>query len=119
MDTPRLFSSRIPSLRNTLSWRNPQFSRLFFPPELARTPHSLAFLPAKPPHSLRIFVFGGSAAEGDPAPAFGFARILQVMLRDRYPTLNVEVINTAITAINSNVVRPSPTKPPSIPAIYG
>lgn len=85
---------------------NNKFSRRYFPPELARTPHSLAFTAAKPPDTLRIIVFGESAAEGDPAPAFGFARILEVMLREHYPQRKIEVINTAVTAINSHVIRP-------------
>ncbi|MHC5081904.1 MAG: tetratricopeptide repeat protein [Planctomycetota bacterium] len=53
----------------------------------------------------RIFVFGGSAAWGDPEPAFGFVRILEAMLEDRYPGVRFEVVNTAMTAINSHVVR--------------
>jgi len=47
---------------------------------------------------LRIFVFGESAAEGDPRAGFRpFARILQVLLRERYPDRNIEIINTAVT----------------------
>ena len=85
---------------------NLQFSRRYFPRELMRIPRSLAFSPAKPAQTLRLFVFGESAAEGDPAPAFGFARILPVLLRERYPGRQIEVINTAVTAINSHVIRP-------------
>src|SRR5512143_902352 len=85
---------------------NRQFSRRYFAPELMRTPGSVAFSPAKPDRTLRVFVFGESAAEGDPSPAFGFARILQVLLRDLYPDRNIEMINTAVTAINSHVIRP-------------
>lgn len=50
-----------------------------------------------------MFVLGESAAEGDPDPAFSFARILQVMLRERYPGVRIEVINVAFTAFNSHV----------------
>ncbi|MHC4587158.1 MAG: tetratricopeptide repeat protein, partial [Planctomycetota bacterium] len=39
-----------------------------------------------------------------PEPAFGFGRILQEMLQDQYPAVNFEIINTAMTAINSHVV---------------
>lgn len=85
---------------------NRQFSRRYFSPELMRIPKPLAFSPAKPPKTLRIFVFGESAAEGDPAPAFGFARILQVLLRDQYPDRDIEIINTSVTAINSHVICP-------------
>jgi tetratricopeptide (TPR) repeat protein len=86
---------------------NRQFSRRYFSRELMRIPGSLAFSPVKADQeTLRIFVFGESAAEGDPAPAFGFARILQVLLREHYPGRKIEVINTAVTAINSHVIRP-------------
>jgi tetratricopeptide (TPR) repeat protein len=85
---------------------NRQFSRRYFPRELARIPRSLAFEPVHPPQTLRIFVFGESAAEGDPAPAFSFSRILQVLLRDQLRDQRIEVINTAVTAINSHVILP-------------
>ena len=85
---------------------NDQFSRRYFAPPLMRIPRPVTFQPAKPPDALRVFVFGESAAEGDPGPAFGFARILQVLLRESYPGRKVEVINTAVTAINSHVILP-------------
>lgn len=85
---------------------NRQFSRRYFAPELLRIPNPVAFTPVKPPDTLRVFVFGESAAEGDPAAAFGFARILQVLLRDQYSERRIEVINTAVTAVNSHVIRP-------------
>jgi tetratricopeptide (TPR) repeat protein len=83
---------------------NDKFSWLFFAPELAR--ESLPFIiPAdKPKGTYRIFVLGGSAAQGDPEHTFGMARILKVILNDQYPEINFEVINTAVTAINSHVV---------------
>jgi tetratricopeptide (TPR) repeat protein len=85
---------------------NREFSRRYFSKALMRLPRPLAFAPVKTPRTLRLFVFGESAAEGDPAPPFGFARILLVLLRERYPGQNIEVINTAVTAINSHVIRP-------------
>src|SRR5262249_10210093 len=53
----------------------------------------------------RIFVLGESAAQGHPDPAYSFARCLEVLLQDRYPNSRFEVINTAMTAINSHVIR--------------
>jgi tetratricopeptide (TPR) repeat protein len=41
---------------------------------------------------------------GDPDPAYGFSRYLEVMLRQRYPSLNFEVVNTGSVAINSHIV---------------
>ncbi len=84
---------------------NPYFSRRFFPPQLARRPDFSAYPKAKGETTYRIFMLGASAARGDPDPAYGFARILRTMLRDRYPQTRFEVINTAMTAINSHVVR--------------
>jgi hypothetical protein len=40
---------------------------------------------------------------GDPEPAFGFPRVLQVLLRERLRK-PVEVVNVAVTAINSHVI---------------
>jgi tetratricopeptide (TPR) repeat protein len=85
---------------------NQRFPWRFFPPTLARHPDALMLTPHKPAGTYRIFVFGESAAEGDPAPPFGFARILQVLLRERYPGTRFEVINTAFTAISSHVIVP-------------
>src|SRR5207249_5491162 len=49
---------------------------------------------------------GESAAQGFPDPSTSFARVLEVMLRDRYPDTHFEVVNTAVTAINSHVILP-------------
>ncbi|HWY57701.1 MAG TPA: tetratricopeptide repeat protein [Terriglobales bacterium] len=60
----------------------------------------------KSPGTFRIFVLGESAAMGDPAPAFGFSRYLEVMLGERYPSMKFEIVNTGSVAINSHVVLP-------------
>lgn len=78
----------------------------FFPPELVRSPQELRMHAHKPPGTFRIFVFGESAALGDPAPAYGAWRYLEVMLRERYPKQSFEVINVSMTAINSHTVLP-------------
>jgi hypothetical protein len=83
---------------------NYRFGWRFFPPSIARSPEP-HLLSAKAPGTIRIFVLGGSAAQGVPNPRFNFGRILEVMLQDRYPGLSFEVVNTAMTAINSHVVR--------------
>lgn len=84
---------------------NQQFTRRFFPPGLARTPEPVVLAATKPPDTYRIFILGESAALGDPEPAFGFGRILEVLLRARYPGREFEIVNVAVTAINSHVVR--------------
>jgi tetratricopeptide (TPR) repeat protein len=85
---------------------NYHFSRRFFPPALARVPSPVALPAVKPAGAYRIFVLGESAAQGFPDPSMSFARILEVMLRDRYPGTAFEVVNTALTAINSHVILP-------------
>ncbi len=85
---------------------NPRFGWRFFPPRLARTP-AICEIPAeKPEGTFRIVVLGGSAAMGTPDPAYGFSRYLQVMLEDRFPGRKFEVVNAAMTAINSHVALP-------------
>ncbi|MCX6903956.1 MAG: tetratricopeptide repeat protein, partial [Verrucomicrobia bacterium] len=84
---------------------NQRFGRRFFPAAIARTPEPLLIAQPKPQNTCRIFVFGESAAMGDPAPEHGFSRILEVLLRDRYPGVAFEVVNVAMTAINSHVIR--------------
>jgi len=84
---------------------NQQVARRYFPPGLARSPQPLAIAALKPADTCRIFVFGESAAMGDPEPAFGFTRILKVLLQAKHPGKRFEVVNVAMTAINSHVIR--------------
>ena len=83
---------------------NVKFGWRFFPQNLARKSEPFIFPADKSDDTYRIFVLGASAAQGTPDAAFSFGRLLQVMLRDKYPGVNFEVINTAMTAINSHVV---------------
>jgi tetratricopeptide (TPR) repeat protein len=84
---------------------NAKFGWRFFPPLMARTPEPVVFNARKDPGACRIFVFGESAAMGDPDPAVGFPRMLQTMLEAKFPREKFEVINVAMTAINSHVMR--------------
>lgn len=86
--------------------QNEDFSRRFFPPETRRQPDALRMRAKKLPGSVRIFVLGESAAMGDPEPAFGPARYLEVLLQQRYPAVQFELVNVAFTAINSHVLLP-------------
>lgn len=81
------------------------FAWRFFPPAISREFEPFIFPAEKDPGVCRIFVVGSSAAQGVPDPAFSFSRHLGVMLRVRYPGVHFEVINAAMTAINSHVVR--------------
>ncbi len=84
---------------------NPQFARRYFPPGLARSPQPTVLPAVKPAGVCRVFIFGESAALGDPEPAYGAGRILEVLLGARYPGRRFEVVNVAVTAINSHVIR--------------
>lgn len=85
---------------------NDSFILRFFPPELARWPETFRFAAASPPKVQRIFIFGESAAMGDPQPSVGASRYLEILLREKFPGQEFEVINLGITAINTHVIRP-------------
>ena len=84
---------------------NSRFGWRFFPRAVARAPRPFILAAQKPPGTVRIFIFGESAAMGDPEPAYGFARQLERVLQARHPDQTVEVVNAAMTAINSHVIR--------------
>lgn len=81
---------------------NPKFAHRFFPARIARSPQTLLADAEKPAGVTRVVVLGESAALGDPEPAFGLARQLDVLLNAKYPGRRFEVINVAMTAINSH-----------------
>ena len=83
---------------------NHRFAWRFFSPQLAREPVP-SELPSADALRHRIFVLGGSAAQGVPEAGFGVAAQLQSMLERRHPEQRFEVINGAMTAVNSHVVR--------------
>ncbi|MGA2244001.1 MAG: tetratricopeptide repeat protein [Verrucomicrobiota bacterium] len=85
---------------------NDKFGYRFFPPALARTPAPQRMAVKKSPDTVRIFVFGESAAMGDPDPSYGAWRYLQTLLRERYPGTDFEVVCVAMTAINSHAILP-------------
>lgn len=85
---------------------NDRFGFRFFPPTIARTPFALRMAAEKPANTYRIFLFGESAAQGDPDPTFGVGRYLEVLLRDRFPGTDFEVVCVAMTAINSHAILP-------------
>ncbi|HMP98041.1 MAG TPA: hypothetical protein PKA51_14055 [Kiritimatiellia bacterium] len=84
---------------------NPFFTYQVFSPPIARAPSVIVAKKEKEPDVFRVVVLGESAAQGDPVPAFGPPRMLEYTLREMAPDLKVEVINGAITAINSHLIR--------------
>lgn len=85
---------------------NDSFSLRFFPPQLMRGLEAIRIPAHKPADTCRIFIFGESAAVGDPEPAYGAGRYLEALLEARYPGTHFEIINTGITAIDSHVILP-------------
>jgi tetratricopeptide (TPR) repeat protein len=82
------------------------FAAPFFPPGMIKSPEAYAIPNEKPRNTFRIVVLGESAAMGDPDPAYAFSRYLEVMLRERFPSIKFEMVNTGSVAINSHVLLP-------------
>ncbi|HKV79286.1 MAG TPA: hypothetical protein VJP02_14155 [Candidatus Sulfotelmatobacter sp.] len=89
---------------NPASCYNLFFATPYFPAGMVQTPRLYSIPAAKPPDTYRIFVLGESAAMGDPDSAYGFSRYLEIMLREQFPSMKFEVVNTGSVAINSHVV---------------
>lgn len=94
----------VPVAQQAAETTNYRFGWRFFPPAIARSPVVTRLPRPKPADTYRIFVLGGSAAMGTPEPAFSFGRVLEILLEERYPGTDFEVVNTAMAAINSHVV---------------
>jgi len=106
--SPRFWhQAEVPLPSGEAAWTpNPRFGWRFFPPAIARSP--VISKPAREPDedTVRLVVLGGSAALGTPEAAFGFGRLLEVMLQETFPQRDVEVVNAAVTALNSHAVLP-------------
>jgi tetratricopeptide (TPR) repeat protein len=85
---------------------NEEFGLRFFPRSMARFPPPVVMSALKAPETCRIFIFGESAAMGDPRPNYGAGSYLEVLLAERYPQAKFEIINTGVTAINSHAILP-------------
>lgn len=99
--TPTGFLVKTPDGRYYTS--NQQFLRQFYSGQSA-TGKILPFRVAvnKPSNTRRILILGESAAQGTPEPAFGFARILQVMLDSI--GADCQVINAAMRGVDSSII---------------
>jgi tetratricopeptide (TPR) repeat protein len=102
--------------------QNDHFADRFLGREMAREPFPLAISAARPANTIRVFVFGESAAFGDPQSEFGLPRMLEAVMEKRFPGAQFEVINAAMTAINSHailpIVRDCPSQPGDIWVLY-
>ncbi len=81
---------------------NPIIGKKYFQKLEYTNPANDIFLKEKPGNGYRIFVMGSSTVIGFPYNYnLMFSRILHERLQDSYPDKHIEIINTAITAINS------------------
>lgn len=103
--SPHLFRKAESASGETIWRENRWVTAPYFPASLVRRPPPIRLPEKKAAGTTRVFILGSSAAMGDPEPAFSLARVLEVMLHDAYPERRFEVVNAAITAINSHVVR--------------
>ena len=85
---------------------NEEFGRRFFPPALVRSADPFRFAAEKAENSYRIFLFGESAANGEPDSTYGVGRYLKALLRERYPGTDFQVVCVAMTAIDSSTILP-------------
>jgi tetratricopeptide (TPR) repeat protein len=108
---PENFFIRWKAAGETVYLSNKHYCEHFVPKELSRSPES-SVLHSKNKSTIRIFILGGSAAYGDPDPAYGFCRQLEVLLNEHLSDdsqdsgqNSFEVINAAVTSMNSHVAR--------------
>jgi tetratricopeptide (TPR) repeat protein len=81
---------------------NPQVGAKYFQRLEYTEPARDIFLRNKPDDCFRIFVMGSSTVIGFPYENnLMFSRILQERLQDAFPDKKIEMVNTAITAINT------------------
>lgn len=81
---------------------NPQVGKKYFQKFEYTAPANDIFLAEKPENTFRVFVMGSSTVYGFPYERnLMFSRILHKQLEDAYPDKKIEMVNTAITAINS------------------
>ena len=83
---------------------NPDFADQFYPPSLNIGPVENTFAAERSPDLLRVYVLGESAALGFPHKNHGLDRLLAAQLQAALPARKIEVINTAMTSVNSHVI---------------
>ncbi len=88
----------------TLYLGNSRYGEHFVPKDMARPPETSA-LGRKGESSIRVFVLGSSAAYGDPEPSNCFCRQLELLLNEHASGKSFEVINAAMPAMTSHVIR--------------
>lgn len=102
----RIYDQWIPSGDGRLTL-NPEIAfRYFYNSEKVPSAGNNIFDEIKKENSYRVFVMGGSSAAGFPfTPNGSFARYIQKRLEVIYPDRIIEVVNIAMSAINSYALR--------------
>lgn len=93
-----------PPLHGYMQPNKKVINRFFPSPDFAPSvsPNSQYFLAEKPKDSFRIVVQGGSTAAGYPFGRWGsLSGMLQQRFKRLYPEKEIEIINTAMAAVNS------------------
>ena len=98
----RLFIPATTGYENYLRCNPDVARRYFYIQNTIPTPPKDLFLAEKPKDVFRIFVMGGSTAAGFPyGNNMMFSRILQKQLEETYTEQKFEIVNVAMSAINS------------------
>lgn len=86
---------------------NPDYThRYFYTTQSVPFSNGNVFDIEKKKNAFRVFILGGSSAAGYPfTPNGDFGKYLQKYLESVYPENKIEVINLAITAVNSYTIR--------------
>ncbi len=88
---------------NSLMLFNPAFPLRFYPKNWPVEAEPFALEAVKPDRTFRIVILGGAMACGAPDPAFGFARLLRLMLEAEFSGVHIEVLNAAMPGASSTV----------------
>ena len=101
----RLFVSAPEEVSNYFRLNPDIGNRYFYQQFSVPDPTKDLFLKKKPENCYRIFVLGGSTTAGFPyGNNLMFPRILWRRLQDQFPEKRIEVVNTAMAAINSYTI---------------
>lgn len=76
-----------------------------WPDAIGTEPYDVAIPVEKPPNTYRVAVLGSSAAFGYFHPEYSLWRVLNVLLRAKYPGVNFEVYCLGWNGMNSHVMR--------------
>jgi tetratricopeptide (TPR) repeat protein len=102
----RTYDQWIPSGEGRLTL-NPEIAfRYFYNTDRVPSANHNYFDEVKKENSYRVFLMGGSSAAGFPySPNGAFSRYIRKRLELLYPERNIEVVNIAMSAINSYALR--------------